>query len=1061
MTLSLLSRLVAALVLASVATPPPLVAKPQAPAPEAGYDPSLYQAMSWRCIGPYRGGRVTAVAGVPGDPLVYYMGATGGGVWKTEDAGLTWEAIADGFLKTGSVGAIAVSRSDPNVLYVGMGEACVRGNFSHGDGVYRSLDAGKTWVPMGLAESRQIGRILIHPSNPDLVYVAALGHVFGPGGERGVYRSADGGQTWQRILYKDEETGAVDLAMDPLNSRVIYAALWQVRRSPWELVSGGAGSGLYKSTDGGVTWKELEGGLPEGLKGRIGVSASTARRDRVWAIVEASDGGVFRSDDAGETWTRVNEDRSLRQRAWYYSHIEADPRDPDTVYVLNVQLHKSSDGGRTTTTLRIPHVDNHALWIAPEDGQRMILGNDGGACVTLNGGKSWSSLENQPTAQFYHVTTDNRHPYHVYGAQQDNSTVCIASRTEGWGIGHADWHDVGGGESGFIAPHPVDPQIVYAGSYDGYLSRYDHRTRQTRDISVWPESPMGWGAAELKYRFQWTFPILVSRHDPSVLYAAGNVLFMSADEGQSWTAISPDLTRDDKGKQGPSGGPITHDNTSVEYYGTIFALSESPHRPGEIWTGTDDGLVHLTRDGGRTWRVITPDTLAPWSLISSIELSPHAEGAAYLAVNRYKLDDFKPFIYKTADYGDHWELIVRGLPEKAFVRAVREDPKRRGLLYAGTETGVYVSFDDGAQWQPLQLNLPVVPITDLVVKEDDLVVATQGRSFWILDDLTPLQQMSEGVASSGAHLFKPRPAVRSRGWSYPRPGFGQNPPNGVVVHYTLQEEPKSPIALVFLEEDGEVIRRFASDEEIKEENEELESLFPSATKKKLPAQRGMNRFVWDMRYPGVEALAGAVLWAGDLRGPRALPGRYLVRLEVGEATMTQSFEITSDPRLEVTPAELRQQFELLVEIRDRIRAAYGAVRTIRSIRAQVDSLVARLLDAETRASVEAVTKPLLEGLGAIEEEIVQVRSKSAQDPLNYPIKIDNKLASLAGVVASAEAAPTDQAREVFAELKGRLDAELAKLAALLEQDVPALNALVKKLDVPAVLAEPLEGTKEP
>jgi photosystem II stability/assembly factor-like uncharacterized protein len=1022
----------------------------------AKYDTSLYRAMKWRSIGPYRGGRVTAVAGVSGQPKVFYMGATGGGVWKTEDGGLNWKPISDGFFKTGSVGAIAVAPSDPNVIYVGMGEACVRGNFSHGDGVYKSEDGGKTWKHIGLDDTRQIGRIRVHPNNPDLVYVAALGHVFGPNEQRGIFRSKDGGKTWEKILYVDDKTGAVDLAMDPTNPRILFAGFWQVKRTPYSLESGGPGSGLYKSTDGGDTWTKLTKGLPKGIKGKIGVTISPVRPERVWAIIEAEDGGVFRSDDGGESWKRVNDERKLRQRAWYYTHIYADTQDPETVYVLNVRFHKSTDGGKTYESIRLPHGDTHDLWIAPEDNQRMINGNDGGATITYNGGESWSTLYNQPTAQFYHVITDNQFPYRVYGAQQDNSTVSIASRTSSWGIDRADWYPVGGCESGYIAPRPDDPNIVYAGCYGGFMTRYDHRTKQARNIMVWPENPMGWGAGELKYRFQWTFPIVISPHDPNVLYAAGNVLFKSTNEGQSWEPISPDLTRNDKSKQGPSGGPITKDNTSIEYYDTIFTVAESPHRQGEIWVGTDDGLVHLTKDGGKTWQNITPKQMPEWSLVSLVEVSPHVEGTAYLAVNRYKLDDFKPYIYKTNDYGKSWKLITKGIPEGAFVRAVREDPERRGLLYAGTETGVYVSFDDGANWQSLQLNLPVVPITDLVVKENDLVVATQGRSFWILDDLTPLHQLNDKVAASDVYLFKPRTTYRMRGGGgFRRPtNVGQNPPNGVMVFYYLKSEPKGEIKLEFLDAEGKLIRSFDSKKKKKEAGDAMAAMFGGGGEAKVTKEAGMNRFVWDMRYPGASKVKGAVLWGGELRGPVVVPGTYQVRLTVGDQTMTQSFEIKKDPRLtEITLEDLQKQFDLLIAIRDKVSEAHDAVNQIRDVRKQVKQVTERTQELGNGTVIAEAAKALNEKLTAIEEEIIQVKSKSRQDPLNFPIKLNNKIAALARVVASADAAPTDQSYDVFEDLSAKLDAQLAKLKDVLEVDVPAFNDLVREQQVPAILVK--------
>jgi len=1032
------------------------VKKTAAATATAGYDTSLYRAMKWRSIGPFRGGRSTAVAGVPNQPLVYYFGGTGGGVWKTEDGGMNWKPISDGYFKTGSVGAIAVANSDPNVIYAGMGEACVRGNFSHGDGVYKSTDAGKTWKNVGLTDSRQIGKIRVHPQNPDLVYVAALGHVFGTNTERGVFRSKDGGKTWEKILYKDEKTGAVDIAMDPTNARILYAGLWQVSRTPYGMYSGGPGSGLYKSTDGGDTWTELKDGLPKGIKGKIGVTVSPVNPNRVWANVEAEDGGVFRSDDAGKTWRRVSEDRKLRQRAWYYTHIYADTKDADRVYVLNVQFNKSIDGGKTYENIRVPHGDNHDLWIAPEDNMRMIGANDGGACVTFNGGKTWTAEDNQPTAQFYHVITDNRFPYYVYGAQQDNSTVAIANRNNGFGISVRDWYAVGGGESGYIAPHPTNPNIVYAGSYGGYLTRYDHSTGEERNIMPWPENPMGAGAADLTYRFQWTFPIVISPHDPNTIYAAGNVLFKSTNEGQTWEPISPDLTRNDKSKQASSGGDITKDNTSVEYYCTIFAFMESPLQKGVMWAGSDDGLVHVTTDGGKNWQNVTPKNMPEWGLISIIDASPHDAGTAYVAMNRYKHDDFKPYIYKTNDYGKTWTLLTKGIPDGAFVRAVREDPKRKGLLYAGTETGMYASFDDGANWQALQLNLPIVPITDMVVKENDLVVATQGRSFWILDDLTPLHQLSDKVAAATTHLFKPRAAYRFGGGSFPVPNVGQNPPNGVVIHYYLKSKPEGDIRLEFLDAKGDTIKTFSS----KEKKDEggggggfLAEFFGiTGDPNKLAKEAGMNRFVWDMRYPDAVNTSGAVLWGGNLRGPVVVPGNYGARLIVGNQTLTESFEIKADPRLKLPPADYQKQFDFLIKVRDKITAAHEGVNFIREVRKQVDDLSKRVSDAGTDGkAVTAAAKDLNEKMKAIEEEILQVKAKSSQDPLNFPIKLNNKIAVLADVASSMDAAPTDASVTVFNQLAAKLDAQLAKLKEIREKDVPAFNQLVREQAVPAIM----------
>jgi len=1020
------------------------------------YDPALYQAMKWRNIGPFRGGRSVAVAGHPDQPYTFYFGATGGGVWKTEDGGITWYNISDSSFQWSSVGAIAVAPSDPNVIYVGMGESCLRGNISPGDGVYKSTDGGKTWQHVGLEKTHFIGKICVHPQNPDVVYVAAMGHVFGSNPERGVYRSTDGGKTWEKILYRNDRTGAIDLVIDPTNPRILYAALWEAYRNPWSLSSGGPGSGLFKSTDGGDTWEELTGhpGMPARPIGKIGVTVSPARPDRVWAIIEAKEGGVFRSDDGGKTWKRVNSDAALRQRGFYYTHIYADPKDPETVYVLNVRFHKSVDGGKTFSTLPVPHGDNHDLWIDPNNPLRMIEANDGGANVSYNGGKSWTE-QDFPTGQFYHVTVDNQFPYRVYGAQQDNSTVSIASRTTGAGIGRADWYPVGGGESGYIAVHPEDPNIVYAGSYGGYLTRYDHRTGQIQNISVWPDNPMGHAAGDLKYRFQWTFPILISPHDPSVLYVAGNHVFRSTDEGMSWEIISPDLTRNDSTKLGPSGGPITHDNTSVEYYCTIFSLVESPLQKGLIWAGTDDGLIHITKDGGKTWQNVTPPKklLPEWSLISIIEASPHDPATAYVAATRYKLDDFRPYLLKTHDYGKTWHRITQGIPENEYTRVIREDPHRKGLLYCGTERGVYVSFDDGENWQPLQLNLPHVPIHDMVIqaREKDLVIATHGRAFWILDDLTPLHEINDEVAAADMYLFGIRPTYRMRGRSFSRPGMslGQNPPNGAIIRYYFREKPEGEVKLEILDAEGNIIRTFSSKK--KDSGESDRSGRRGGRRNRLPAEAGMNQFVWDLRYPDAKRLPGMILWAGTIRGPLAVPGKYQVRLIANGKTLTRSFEIKKDPRIPASIEDLQAQFDLLIKIRDRITDAHTAVLKIRKAKEQMTNLLKRLENHPARKEIDEAAATLRKKLSAIEEEIIQVRIKSSQDALNYPIKLNNKLASLASAVGSSDTRPTRQEYEVFKELSARLDQQLTKLKEVLEKDVPAFNQLVREKNVPAIL----------
>lgn len=1013
--------------------------------------------LRWRETGPFRGGRVTAVAGVPSQPMVYYFGATGGGVWKTTDGGATWLPVSDGFFGTGSVGAIGVSESDPNVVYVGMGESPIRGNVSHGDGMYKSNDAGKTWKRIGLENSRHIARVRVHPRNPDLVYAAVLGHIFGPHDERGVYRSRDGGRNWERVLFRNNKAGAIDLIIDPSNANVLYAGFWEVMRTPWSLESGGAGSGLFKSTDGGDNWTELtrNPGLPRGIVGKVGVTVSPVNPERVWAIIEAEDGGVFRSDNGGRTWLKVNESRNLRQRAWYYTRIYADTQNVDTVYVLNVSFYKSNDGGRTYTTISVPHGDNHDLWIAPDDNQRMINSNDGGANVSVNGGRAWTD-QNHATAQFYRVAIDDDFPYNIYGAQQDNSTVKIASRTVSSGIDRTHWHAVGGGESGWIAPHPKNSNIVFAGSYGGLITRYDHRTGQLRNVTVWPDNPMGWGAEGMRFRFQWNFPLLFSPHDPDTLYAAGNILFKTTNEGKTWKAISSDLTRNDKSKQGPSGGPITKDNTSVEYYCTIFTAAESAVQKGVIWTGSDDGLVHVTRNGGEKWDNVTPKDIPEWIQVNSIDASPHDAATAYIAATMYKFDDFRPYLYKTSDYGKTWKKIDRGIPDGAFTRVVREDPNRRGLLYAGTETGIYVSFDDGENWRPLQNNLPVVPITDLMVhkRERDLVVATQGRSFWVLDDLPVLHQLSNQIAGKDAHLFKPEDVYRmpgGGGFSAPGSAIGQNPPAGAVFFYYLKEKPQNEIAIEILDRDGKQIRRFTSRSQ---ESAGGEAGGFGGTAASVAAEAGLNRFVWDLRYPDAVRFPGLILWAGETRGPRAVPGVYQVKLTVGPQVMTESFTLKKDPRIETTDQEFAAQFDLLTKIRNKLTETHEAILAIRDVRRQVDETSRRVRGQQNSASITEAAKSLNAKLTSIEEELYQTKNQSNQDPLNYPIRLNNKLAALAGVVSSGDAAPTDQAYQVYDDLAGRIDAELAKLRRVMAEDVPAFNKAVRDANVPAVLVRP-------
>jgi photosystem II stability/assembly factor-like uncharacterized protein len=1031
-------------------------------AQESG-DP-LLRNLHFREIGPFRGGRVVAVAGVSSEPDTYYFGATGGGVWKTTDSGLSWHAVSDRFFKTGSVGALAVADSDPNVVYAGMGEACVRGNASNGDGVYKSVDGGKTWRNVGLQQTYHIGAVVVHPKNPDVVYVAALGHLWGPNPERGVYRSTDGGQTWKQVLTRGSEAGAVDLAMDPGNPRVLYAAFWQVSRKPWRFDSGGPGSGLWKSTDGGDTWTDISRapGLPRGVQGRIGVTVSRANPERVWAIFEAADGGVFRSDNAGQTWTKLNSENDLRQRAWYYSHIFADPKNADVVYVLNVGAFKSIDGGRTFQQFRPPHGDNHALWIAPNDPNRMILGNDGGATISDDGARTWSTEDNQPTAQFYRVALDNDFPYHVYGAQQDNSTVRIASRTFAGGITEKDWYDVGGGESGWIAPDPRNSEIVYAGSYGNLITRQDHRTGQLRNINAWPDNPMGYGAESLKYRFQWSFPIAFSPHDPKTLYIGSNVLMKTTNEGQRWETISPDLTRNDKAKQASSGGPITQDNTSIEYYDTIFTFAESPVKKDLIWTGSDDGLVQITQDGGKHWQNVTPKDFPEWSQVNSIDPSPFDAGTAYVAVTAYKLDDFRPYLFKTTDYGKTWTKIVNGIPATHFTRVVKEDPNHRGLLVAGTEFGLYISYDDGANWKPFQLNIPIVPIADVAFhkREQELVVATQGRAFYIFDDLPLLYQLNDSIRSEDAHLFKPKDTYRvggGRGFGGRGGGaaVGENPPSGVVVNYWLKEKPQGEVTLEFLDSNGRLVRKFSSRAPEQREAAPAEGednpFRVGGPPSRVAAQQGMNRFIWNMRYPDATGFPGMILWAGGLTGPLVVPGNYQVRLTADGKTQTQSFTIKKDPRLDTTPEDYAKQLTLALQIRDKLSATNQAVVRIREIRKQLDEYAKR-----DDKRVADAAKELSKKLTTVEEELYQTKNRASEDPLNFPIKLNNKLAYLMGVVESSDNAPTAQSYMVYEDVATRVTGELQTLDGLLSSDLAAFNRLVREQNVPAIQSPKLQ-----
>ena len=1049
----------------------------------ASVDQQLYNAMEWRCIGPHRAGRVVAVAGDPVSPGTFYFGGCAGGVWKTEDGGTNWRNVSDGFLNVASVGAIAVADSDPNVIYVGTGEACIRQNVSHGDGVYKSTDGGNTWTHLGLEDTRHIARVRVHPQNPDLVYVAALGHAYGPNPERGVYRSRDGGKNWELVLHKSERAGAADISVDSNNPRIIYAGIYQAQRYPWIHESGGEDSGLYRSTDGGDTWQELSTrpGMPAGIMGRIGVAASPAKAGRVWALIESENGGLFRSEDGGDTWEKLTDSSDIRGRPWYYTHIFADTQDPETVWALEFGLWRSIDGGRNFSGVANAHGDNHDLWIDPRDSRRMIEGNDGGACVTFNGGMSWSTLYNQPTGQFYHVVTDDQFPYRVYGAQQDNLTMSVPSRSRSGVISASELYQVGGGEAGFVAVNQDDANIVYsAHSGSSQLTRYDHSTGQAKDIDPWPETSRATGAADLKYRFAWTAPIVLSPHNQRTLYTTGNRIFRTTNEGESWEIISPDLSRNDESKLRVSGGPITKEGGTAEIYCTVFAFAESAIQQGLLWAGTDDGLVHVSRDDGGSWENVTPPDLGEWAMVAAVEPSPHDAATAYVAAHRYRLDDTGVYLYKTNDSGKTWTHIANGIPENDFTRVIREDPARRGLLYAGTETGVFVSFDDGENWQPLRMNLPVVPIHDMVVKNNDLVVATHGRAFWILDDLSPLRQMTDEVAQSGAHLFQPGATYRfptypgysapdyaatqklGRDYQGPSPlvatyeqarnangevaraylDVGQNPPDGVIVRYLLGDEPEGEIALTFLDAEGQEIRSFTSGGD-------------SSGQPRLSANVGMNRFIWNMRYPSPTPVEGETLqeiaYNSIFAGPEAPPGTYQARLDVGGQSYTQSFEILSDPRISTTPEQFQTQFELLLNIRGKISETHEAVNRLRGVRVQVEEWERRTAGGPAGERMSEAAAEIGEKLAAIEGELVMVRPSAGA---RMSARLNSMLAGLAKVVGRADAGPTQQANVVFGEVSGQIDAQLGSLQEVIDEDVSKFSNLIAELEIPPITIPP-------
>jgi photosystem II stability/assembly factor-like uncharacterized protein len=1027
----------------------------------------MLASLRYRLIGPHRGGRVVAVAGDASNPMTFYFGACAGGVWKTTDGGQYWRNVSDGFFNTAAVGAIAVAESDPNVIYAGTGESTIRGNVSHGDGVYKSVDGGRSWTNVGLSDTRHIGKIVIDPHDAQRVYVAAFGHAWGPNAERGVFRTTDGGANWEKVLYVSPRAGSHDVTLDRHNPRILYAAIWQAQRYPHALESGGAESGLWRSFDGGDSWEEItrRSVLPQGTLGKIGVVASPARPGRVWAIIEADDGAVFRSDDYGDNWVRLSEQSLLRTRPWYYLHITADPQDPDTIYVQNYGLWKSIDAGASFSQMPTSHGDDHALWIDPNDSMRMIEGDDGGAKVSFNGGASWSSIYNQPTAQLYHVITDDDVPYRVYGSQQDNTAISLPSRTVDGAIHERDWFAPGGGESGYIAIKPDDRSLIVASgpvgrrAYNDVMTLYDRRTGQKWNNTVWPEL-YGWGAGaeSLKYRFQWTFPIHFSKHDPNVLYVCSNHVHRSTDLGANWEVLSADLTRNDPDKLKPSGGPVTRDNTGAEVYCTIFAFAESPLRAGLIWAGTDDGLVHLSQDGGQTWANVTPPDLPEWALISIIEPSPHDAATAYLAATRYKLDDLRPYLYKTTDMGRTWTKIVGGIPDDEFTRVVREDPARAGLLYAGSETGLYVSFDAGANWQRATGNLPVAPIADLAVKDAELVVATHGRSFWILDDLSPLRQMRDELAGQDLVLFKPKPTLRLRSYGggtarNETPGVvdythadtsvvsvdarrmpdgsiehhyldaGENPPEGVLIQYYLAVEPADEISLTILDANGSELRAFDA--------------------AALKAHAGMNRFVWNLRLPGAPDVIDTLESWSRPDGAMVLPGRYQVRLDVAGEQATQSFEVLADPRIPTAQAQLAEQFDFLGQVLGALSATNDMINGSSALLRQLAAWDERGVAGDTANEIAATR----EALSQIRDKLIDVNIWQSQ---LWPSGLHEKFNALFESVDSADYAPPRQAREVFTQLSAELNDLDERFGTVLNGRLPALNRALSDAGLPAI-----------
>ncbi len=1006
-----------------------------------------FSQLQWRNIGPFRGGRAVAIAGVPRQPMTYYMGSTGGGIWKTEDAGISWSNSSDGFFGSSSVGAIAVAPSDHNIIYVGMGEHPVRGVMtSAGDGVYKSVDGGKTWKHIGLVQAEHIAAIRIHPDNPDLIYVAVQGALYADSRERGIYMTTDGGLNWTKVLYINGSTGAADLSMDPNNPRVLYAALWDHQRKPWQIRSGGRGSGIFKSVDGGRNWSKICKGLPEKM-GKIGVAVSPANSEVVYANIEAENGGVFRSTDEGNSWTQVSNDRSTVSRAWYYIKIIADPRNENTVYVLNDPLLKSIDGGKTFTEIPTDHSDQHQLWINPDNPENMALANDGGACISFNGGKTWSSQNNQPTGQFYRVITDNQFPYHIYGGQQDNSTVAISSRTSDAGIDEKDWLPVSGCESGFIAFDPDQPELIYGGCYQGYISVYNRSTQSNKDIMAYPEMGLATTPKEMRYRFNWNAPIIAQPQDPSIIYHAANVVLKTTDGGINWTPISPDLTRDEPSRQGLGGIPFTNEGAGAENYNTISYLACSPHEAGVIWVGTDDGLVHVTSDEGKNWTAVTPPPLEDKeALINSIEISPTDPATAYVVATRYKFNDKKPYIFITRDMGKNWELINKGIRANHFVRVVREDPVNSNILYAGTENGMYISFDAGAQWNAFQLNLPVCPITDICIQDNDLVVSTSGRAFWILDDIGAIQQ-SNGEFAYEPMLFQPDPTVRFDVGSTREENIGKNPPNGLIIDYFLpRNSDRDILTLEIVDKNGQVIRSFSN-----QRDEHYKSYHGGpAPDRRLPSEAGINRFSWDLTGYSIPGVKDVFLF-GSYKGHRVAPGEYTIRLITPRDTFIQTATILPDPRVKATQADYEEQEQMMKRIEELLREIHQSVSRMQDLKGQIVFLTEQLKKAGCVQRMIDRGVAIQESITEWEKDLVQFQQKNAQDVINFPNTINTQLADLLNRVNSHDPKVTTGVKARFRDLEKQWKGHYSAMMQILGKDIADFNQMYKEHDVPALV----------